>query len=792
MMNPKYMKTLELPKILSMLSALTCCEDAKEKALAIMPLTDIDEVRHAVQRTNDAFQLTVRFGTPSFIKVSNPSARLKVAEAGGVLSPKELLNIESVLRQGKSLSQWADQFSQEENTVTEQLFSIYQNNPLMREISSAIISEEEIDDNASAELSAIRRKIRQTELKARERMEQMVRSNTYQKYLQDSIITMRDGRFVVPVKAEYKNEVQGLVHDTSASGSTYFIEPSSVVEANNEIRVLQSKEQAEIERILAELSAHCAEYSEEISLLFGDIIDLNILFCKSTLASKMNAQMPHIVDNGYINLRRARHPLIDPKTVVPIDIFLGDQFSCLVITGPNTGGKTVTLKTLGLLTLMTLCGFLIPVADHSTISVFDHILVDIGDEQSIEQSLSTFSAHMTNIISILNVANYRSLILVDELGSGTDPVEGAALAISILEQFKEKNCKIAATTHYAELKIYALQTAGVENACCEFDVESLRPTYRLLIGVPGRSNAFAISHRLGLPADVIDHAKSLVLSENKRFEDVIDTLEESRHEYESLMRQLEDKNREIEKTRLEVREHKERLSAEKAKEVEKAKLQAMKIVSDVRTQAENLMDELNDLRREKDKEEFSQKTIAARSQLKNKLDKIHDAANPITQRENISYSLPRNLKVGDEVLIFDIDKSGTVIQAPDKSGNVFVQAGIMKTKVKQSNLRLLDKRPKVKFAGSTIKPSKGTVDRSAQSECDLRGMNAEEALMDLDSFIDNAVLANLHQITIIHGKGTGVLRAAVQQHLKRHRNIRTYRLGVFGEGESGVTIAELK
>ena len=501
---------------------------------------------------------------------------------------------------------------------------------------------------------------------------------------------------------------------------------------------------------------------------------------------------PKIVDNGVINLRRARHPLIDPQKVVPIDVYLGEDFSCLVITGPNTGGKTVTLKTLGLLTLMTMCGLLIPVADNSTISVFDEILVDIGDEQSIEQSLSTFSAHMTNIISILNKADYRSLVLVDELGSGTDPVEGAALATSILEALQAKGSKIAATTHYAELKMYALQTEGVENACCEFDVESLRPTYRLLIGVPGRSNAFAISQRLGLSEDIIEHASSLVQSENKRFEDVIDTLEESRHEYEALTRQLEEKNQEIERTRQEVREHKERLSAEKAKEVEKAKNQAMKIVSDVQAQANALMDELNELRKQKDKADFSAKTLAARSGLKGRLDKIHDAANPIAKRENISYTLTRPLKPGDEVLIFDIDKEGTVIKAPDKSGNVLVQAGIIKTKVNQSNLRLLDKKPKVQFAGSTIKPSRGTAQRNVKTECDLRGMTVEEALMDLDSFIDNAVLSNLHQITIIHGKGTGALRSAVQQHLKQHKNIRTFRLGVFGEGETGVTIAELK
>lgn len=791
-MNKKYVKTLELDKVLIMLSELCACEDAKKAVLELEPSTDIQEVQYEVGRTNDAFNLTVRFGTPSFAPVKNPIDRLKIAEAGGILSTKELLNIEAILRQGKLLSQWANQFEREENSITPQLFAIYQNNSLMREISSAIISEEEISDNASAELSAIRRKIRQTELKAREKLEHIVRSSTYQKYLQDNIITTRDGRFVVPVKAECKNEISGLVHDTSASGSTYFIEPSAVVEANNEIRILKSKEQAEIERILAELSAHCAESAEDIVVLFKDIIDLNILFAKSTLASKMNAQAPKIVNNGIINLKKARHPLIDHKKVVPIDVYLGDNFSCLVITGPNTGGKTVTLKTIGLLTLMTMCGLLIPVADNSVISVFDNILVDIGDEQSIEQSLSTFSAHMTNIISILQRADHRSLILVDELGSGTDPVEGAALATSILEALREKGAKIAATTHYAELKMYALQTEDVENACCEFDVESLRPTYRLLIGVPGRSNAFAISQKLGLSQYVIENAKSLVQNENRRFEDVIDSLEKSRLEYESLTNEVAEKRREVENIRLDIKKHKEKLQAEKTKEIENAKAKAMKIVSDVQAQANALIDELTELRREKEKEDFSSRVTTARSQLKNKLGKIHDTANPITKRENISYTLPRPLKVGDDVLIFDIDKEGVVIKAPDKAGNVLVQAGIIKTKVNQSNLRLLENKPKVNFSGSTVKPSKNITNRTATAECDLRGKTVEEALLDLDSFIDNAVLSNLNQITIIHGKGTGALRQAVQQHLRFHKNIRTFRLGVFGEGETGVTIAEIK
>ena len=798
MMKPKYLKALELDKILEMLAQETCCESARNLALSIEPETDVDEVIRSLKRTDDAFNLTLRFGTPSFIGLVDPTPRLKVAMAGGTLSPRDLLNIGAVLRQSRSLSQWAHQFEDEENSISEDLFSLYLNNTLEREISSAIISDDEIDDNASAELASIRRKIRQTELKARDRMEKIIHSSTYQKYLQDSLITMRDGRFVVPVKAEYRGEIEGLVHDTSASGSTYFIEPIGVVEANNEIRVLQAKEKDEIERILADFSARCAECGEDIQLLFGRLMDLNVLFAKTRLASKMNAFCPTVTEDGKINLKKARHPLIDPKKVVPVDVHLGDEFTSLVITGPNTGGKTVTLKTLGLLSLMTMCGLLIPVAPGSSVSTFENILVDIGDEQSIEQSLSTFSAHMTNIVSILEEADYRSLILVDELGSGTDPVEGAALAISVLERFRQRHCRVAATTHYAELKMYAIQTEGVENACCEFDVESLKPTYRLLIGVPGRSNAFAISQKLGLDPAIISHAQALVQSENKQFEDVVDSLEASRQQYEAMTRELAEKEAEIERTRKEIRAHKEQLSKEKAAEVQKAKEQAMRIVSDVQGQANALMDELTQIRKEKDREAFSQKAIAARSQLKSKLDKIHDAANPITERENISYTLPRPLKPGDIVLIVDIDKEGTVLQAPDKSGNVLVQAGIIRSRVKIGNLRLLDKK-KVQFNGTNVRTGKGSVKksvnvsgRSASMECDLRGMTVDEALLTLDSFIDNAILTHVHQITIIHGKGTGALRAAVQAHLKQHKAIRTFRLGVYGEGEAGVTVAELK
>ena len=799
MIHQKYTRVLELDKVLEMLADETCCETSRNMALSIQPETDLDEVIRSLKRTDDAFNLSVRFGTPGFSGLSDPGGRVKIAMAGGVLSPRDLLNIGSVLRQSRSLLQWARQFEEEENSITEDLFSLYTNQTLERDISAAFISEEEIADTASGELLAIRRKIRQTQLKARERMDKLIHSSSYQKYLQDSIVTMRDGRFVVPVKAEYRSEIEGLVHDTSASGSTYFIEPMGVVEANNEIRVLQAKEKEEIERILAEFSARCAECGEDIILLFGKLMSLNVLFAKSRLASKMNAMMPEVTENGYINLKKARHPLIDPKKVVPIDVHLGGDFSCLVVTGPNTGGKTVTLKTIGLLTLMTMCGLLIPVSSGSTVSTFESILVDIGDEQSIEQSLSTFSAHMTNLISILEEADYRSLVLTDELGSGTDPIEGAALAISILEEFRRRNCRVAATTHYAELKMYALQTEKVENACCEFDVESLKPTYRLLIGVPGRSNAFAISQKLGLSDKIIDHAKELVQNENKRFEDVIESLESSRQEYENKIQEVEIAKAEIEATRREIRDYQQKLAKERAAEVEKAKQQAMRIVSEVQGQANALMDELNEIRKEQDKAEFSKKALAARSQLRSRLDRMHDTANPVDNRNgNDGYTLPRPLKKGDTVLIVDIDKEGTVLQDPDRSGTVLVQAGLIKTKVKLENVRLMEQK-KVQLNGGRLPSQRGSVKktmnvagRNASTECDLRGMTTDEALFVLDAFIDNAILTHIHQITIIHGRGTGALRTAVQKYLKQHKSIRTFRLGVYGEGEDGVTIADLK
>lgn len=787
----KHFKVLELDKILAKLSEKIVIDRAREQAEAIEPSYDFDQVTRLISQTSDALMLSMRFGAPRFVNLCDPGEYIKRCKAGGVLSASELLSAAAILRQTRSLADWKGQ-SVEVRSCLDDLFDrLCPRRQIEERIFSVILSEEEIADTASDALFSIRRKIKNLQMRTRDQLDKMIRSPSYQRYLQDPVVTIRGGRFVLPVKAEHRSEVPGLVHDTSASGATLFIEPASVVEADNEVRVLQSQEQDEIDRILAELSGLVADIADDILENFDLCVILNLIFAKSELALDMNAVAPKVVSEGGLILKRARHPLISKDAVVPIDITLGKDFDSLVITGPNTGGKTVTLKTIGLLTLMAFCGLLVPAAEGSQIPVYDRVLVDIGDEQSIEQSLSTFSAHMKNIIYILRHTSERSLVLMDELGSGTDPVEGAALAAAILERFKEIGCSLAATTHYAELKMYALQTEGVENACCEFDVKTLMPTYRLLIGVPGRSNAFAISKRLGLSQSVIDSAEALVSTENKRFEEVVDSLEASRQKYESAGNQLAVQNREIDRIKRELMQERKALEQQKEQEIQSAREQARRIVEEVRARSQQLVDELDELRRQKEREEFSAKTFQAKTSLKGKITKLYDMANPVTERKNSGYVLPRPLKKGDMVLIFDIDKKGTVIQEADKSGNVLVQAGIIKTRVPLENLRLLEEKA-VRYQGKTTRTVRSKSERQVTSELDLRGETVEEALMDLDQFIDNAVLSGIHQLNIIHGKGTGALRKAVQEHLKRHPSIRTYRLGIYGEGESGVTIAELK
>ena len=786
----RHSAAVELDKILKLLAEQTASEDASEQALALEPAVSTDEVRRRLQETDDAFVLMAKFGSPSFSGLKNVANPLRRAQAGGVLNLVDFLRIAGVLRTMRAISDWRRKSEGMKTTLDWRFESVVPNKYLEEKINAVVISEEEVADNASPELASIRRRIRAASSRVREQLDKMIRSAAYQKYLQDPIVTMRGGRYVVPVKAECRGEIPGLVHDTSSSGATVFVEPMGVVEANNEIRVLQSRESAEIERILAELSAEAGGFADLIIESYHAAVGLDLIFAKGQLAYKMKASMPKVNDTGRILLNQARHPLIDSKQVVPMNIELGTTFDTLVITGPNTGGKTVTLKTLGLLTLMAMCGLMLPVGDNSEISVFHQVLADIGDEQSIEQSLSTFSAHMTNIIQIIEQADERSLILLDELGAGTDPVEGAALAMAILEALRERHARVAATTHYAELKAYALQTAGVENGSCEFDVATLRPTYRLLIGVPGRSNAFAISSRLGLNQEIVDRARELVSGEDRRFEDVVQNLEQSRQKLEAERRQAQEQNAEARRISEEAKEYRERLEREAAKEIEQARERAAQLVARTRAQADALLEELEEMKRQGAKS----MTAEQRARMKAGIRDMESASDPVSRKEPETYVLPRPLKAGDDVLIFDIDKEGTVVETPapdDKK--VLVQAGIIKTRVPVENLRLLEQKTqnrKARRSGTRNVPKRS--DAPVMTEVDVRGEDSIEAVMSVDRAIDSALLSGIHQLTIIHGKGTGVLRTAVQQHLRRHPSVRTYRLGVFGEGESGVTIVELK
>lgn len=786
----RHSAAVELDKMLKLLAEQAASEDAAEQALALEPAVSTDEVRRRLQETDDAFVLMAKFGSPSFSGLKNVANPLRRAQAGGVLNLVDFLRIAGVLRTLRAISDWRRKSEGMKTMLDWRFESVVPNKYLEEKINAVVISEEEVADSASPELASIRRRIRAASSRVREQLDKMIRSTAYQKYLQDPIVTMRGGRYVVPVKAECRGEIPGLVHDTSSSGATVFVEPMGVVEANNEIRVLQSRESAEIERILAELSAEAGGFADLIIESYHAAVGLDLIFAKGQLAYKMKASMPKVNDTGRILLNQARHPMIDPKQVVPMNIELGTSFDTLVITGPNTGGKTVTLKTLGLLTLMAMCGLMLPVGDNSEISVFHQVLADIGDEQSIEQSLSTFSAHMTNIIQIIEQADEHSLILLDELGAGTDPVEGAALAMAILEALRGKHARVAATTHYAELKAYALQTAGVENGSCEFDVATLRPTYRLLIGVPGRSNAFAISSRLGLKQEIVDRARELVSGENRRFEDVVQNLEQSRQQLESERRQAQEQNAEARRISEEAREYRERLEREAAKEIEQARERAAQLVARTRAQADALLEELEEIKRQGAKS----MTAEQRARMKAGIRDMESASDPVSKKEPESYVLPRPLKAGDDVLIFDIDKEGTVVETPapdDKK--VLVQAGIIKTRVPVENLRLLEQKTqnrKARRSGTRTVPKRS--DAPVMTEVDVRGEDSIEAVMSVDRAIDSALLSGIHQLTIIHGKGTGVLRTAVQQHLRRHPSVRTYRLGVFGEGESGVTIVELK
>lgn len=782
----KHTKALELDKILEMVAAEASSEDGAQLARELSPVHTAAEAKWLLEETDAAFVAMAKFGAPSFYGMKNVTNPLRRAQAGGGLGLRELLDIGATLRTIRGLTQWWGKSESVRTALTGRFEVLSPNKYLEEKIFTCIVSEEEVADSASPALAAIRQKIRAASQRVRDQLDKLIRSPGHQKHLQESLVTQRGGRYVVPVKAEFRGEVPGLVHDTSTSGATVFIEPMSVVELNNEIRVLRSDEQEEISRILLELSGEAGSFADSIIESYHYAVELDLIFAKAQVAYKMKAVVPQVGEDGKIVLHSARHPLIAKEKVVPTDITLGVGFDTLIITGPNTGGKTVALKTIGLLTLMAMCGLMIPAGEGSCVSVFRHILADIGDEQSIEQSLSTFSSHMVNIIQIFQVVDNSSLILLDELGAGTDPVEGAALAEAIIEKLRSRGARLACTTHYAELKAYAIQTPGVENGCCEFDVATLRPTYRLLIGVPGKSNAFAISQRLGMDEAIVHRARELVSTESNAFEQVVGRLEEDRRKMEEELQSLRASAERAKQSEQEAQRLKEEAEAQFQKEVERARQEAAQIVQKTRRQADALLNELEDLRRQKNKQLSAEQKARLRSGLK----EMESASDPVHQRQDDNYTLPRPLQVGDDVLIYDIDKDATVLEEP-KDGFVLVQAGIIKTRVPLSNIRLLSKRQlKKKNPGRTVTKSVSTPE--ASSSLDLRGQTVEEALMEVDSFLDRASRMHLSQVTIIHGKGTGALRAAVQQHLRRCAQVKSFRLGTYGEGESGVTIAELK
>lgn len=785
-MNQKVLKTLEYNKVIELLEAKANSQPGKQLCRELSPSTDLEEIRRNQSHTADAVSRLFKSGSTSFGSNRDLGYAIKSLEIGSALSIPELLKIAAMLDNVSRIKAYGkrDREDTSEDTLDEYFERLTPLTQLANEINRCILSEEEIADDASPRLKSIRRSMMQTNDKIHTQLSSML-TGSCRSYLQDAVITMRNNRYCIPIKAEYKGQVTGMVHDQSATGSTYFIEPAAVVELNNKLRELELEEKAEIERILADLSAQAGAHTEELADNQKVMTLLDFIFAKAQLAMDMNATEPMFNEEHYIHIRKGRHPLLEKKKVVPIDIHLGRDFDLLIITGPNTGGKTVSLKTVGLFTLMGQAGLHIPAADRSELSIFTEVYADIGDEQSIEQSLSTFSAHMTNIIGILKAADEKSLVLLDELGAGTDPVEGAALATAMIEELRGKGAKLACTTHYAELKAYALQTPGVENGCCEFDVESLRPTYRLLIGVPGKSNAFAISKRLGLEERIVDRAGELVSRESSEFEKVIGRLEEDRRK---LQDELELAKKAAGRARDSIREAEAKqfeAGVQARRELEQARKEAADIVARTRRQADALLNELDEARRQKNKALSAEQKARLRSGMRD----MESSADPVHRRDPGDYTLPRDLRPGDNVLIFDLDKKATVLEAP-RDSQVLVQAGIIKTRVELSNLRLLDEKQKEKPRGRSV--TKNVSAPQSGTSLDLRGMSSDEALMEVDGFLDRVSRMSLSQVTIIHGKGTGVLRAAVQKHLRRCPQVKSFRLGAFGEGENGVTIVELK
>ena len=795
----KTLTTLEYDKIIDMLVECTATEGAKSKARSLMPTDDYDSVIDRQKKTDDAKKLINAKGYPSFSAPDSVLSASDRAYKGGILSPRELLDIASLLRSARGMLDYIETDKPFE-TVLDPIFKrLITNRPLEERISKSIISEDLIADEASPELADIRRKIRNANNRIKETLQGYI-GGAKLKYLQDNLVTMRNGRYVVPVKAEYRNEFKGLVHDTSSSGATLFVEPMAVVDANNELKTLSNAETAEIERILASLSAECADISSVLSLNYHNITEISFYFGCATLAMQMRAEMPFITTEREIDIKRARHPLIPKDKVVPIDVSIGKDFDTLIITGPNTGGKTVTLKTIGLMTLMAQSGLQIPALESSRIGVFSEILVDIGDEQSIEASLSTFSSHMVTVVDILEKVGPRSLVLFDELGSGTDPIEGAALAISILEKSQKSGAVTASTTHYAELKAYALEAPRVQNASCEFNVETLKPTYRLIVGTPGRSNAFAISEKLGISDEIISRAEELIKNDDKRFEDVIERLDSDRIEMERHKTEAERMRSEYERFKSTAEAELEDKISKSELEIQKMVQKARQILDSARASSEFIFQQLEDIRKQENKDKREEMARRAREEVRNRLRESEKLFGGIDVREvslEEDYVLPRPLKVGDKVYLVTVGKEGVVTALKDKNGQIAVTAGILKTKVTEDKIRLIDGNvqfrrkddPKPKVNEGKVKKS---IVSTFKPEVDVRGMIGDDAWFVVDKYLDDAILAGMSTVRIIHGKGTGALKAALWRFFKTDKRIKSYRHGEYGEGDAGVTVIELK
>ena len=790
-MDLSYQSTLELDKVIARVVELCACAETKDRMRAITPCPNTEEERFALAQTNAVNSLLLKNGSPRFGAVSNGKRIAAHASKGGILSMGELLEIAAILRNFQGLSQWYGMTEHEPLQTDDLFFALAPQPALEKQITDSILSPEEMADTASMTLRDLRRRIRATEDSIRTKLDSIIKNSTTNKFLQDAVVSLRNGRYVVPVRAEYRGEVGGVIHDVSSTGATLFVEPTSVVEANARIMQLRAQEQEEITRILTAFSDQVASLEPQFSYSYDAMLSIDLLLAKARLAVEQNAFMPMVSDTCRFSLKKARHPLIDKKKVVPIDITLGDDYDTLVITGPNTGGKTVSLKTAGLLNAMAQYGFLIPAHENSTVCYFEEYLVDIGDEQSIEQSLSTFSGHMKRITDILDKAGPDTLTLLDELGAGTDPAEGAALAVSILEELRRRHTLLMATTHYAELKVFALETPGVVNASCEFDVESLMPTYKLSVGVPGKSNAFLISAKLGIPERVIDAARAHMSSDDKRLDSVLAQLDELKLQLKAAEQEAEQARYAAEHALEKAEQQRDALIHQGEEALEAARKQARDLVQKVQNEAYALTDELRRLQKE-EKASAAQRAIRAREIARKDTEKIMAGA---ASRQPVESYVPlKDAQVGQEVVIAELNQAAVVMARPDKDGMVEVRAGILKTKVPLSGLKAPDKlaKPKEKPVRRSHTRVQLDHDRKASMELNLLGYTVEEAIGEVDRFLDGALMRGQHTVYIIHGMGTGALRAGIQKHLRTHRQVKSFRLGGYGEGGAGVTVVELK